>query len=80
MVLEFFACSHAFDDGFFRMRYFRIKFNIQPLFHRPDDEKPYPPVKHNAIGCRADDNLGPIRYLRQYLIKNQYQLFGSPFE
>ena len=80
MIGEFFAGGYAFDDGFFGVWGGGVEFDVEPFFHGADDEEAGAAVKHNAVGCRADEYLGPVGYFCEDLIKNQYEFFGAAFE
>ena len=64
MIRELPAGGYAFVDRFLGVRNPGIKFDIEPLFHGPDDQEAYPAVKNDAVGHCTDDDLGPVRHLR----------------
>jgi len=80
MVLELISHCQTFKHGFILVGYLRIKLKIQPLFHWPDHEESGAAIKYNAVGCCADEYLGPVGHFCQDLIKNQHELFGAAFE
>ena len=60
MVGEFFTGLYAFSHRFFGMGLLGIEFNVQPLFHWPDDEETDPPGEDDAIRRHADQYFGPV--------------------
>jgi hypothetical protein len=75
-----FCLRVCFNDLFFGTGLFGIKFQVQFLFHRPDDQETDPAGKDDAVWGNADQYLRPFGYLRQYLVKDQQQLGRAPFE
>jgi len=70
MVLEFIARLHTFKHRFIFVGYFRIKFNIQPLFHWADDEECGAAVKYSTVWGGADQHLVSVIGMTDgYLIK-----------
>jgi len=69
MISKFFACRDTFNHWFFRMCDSRIKFNVDPFFHRPDDQEPNATRKNDAVRGHADQNLRPICYFRENFVE-----------
>jgi len=80
MVFKLFPRGNTFNDWFIFVGDFRVEFDIEPFLHWADDQESGAAIKHNTVGCRADEHLRPVGYLGQYLIKNQYQLFRPPLK
>src|ERR1700761_4793705 len=80
MIFVFFSGSDAFDNRFFLMGCLRIKFQVKPFFHGPDNEEAGTPVKNNAVWGGADHHFGPVGNFGQNFIKNENEFFGTACE